>query len=155
MCSISPYCFQYFAYITYLIGLFICQKQTDNPTWLILPTNITGMYVPEISNKYLKRWADSSHTYNFWYLYALIHVLILYSHYSYSNFEVLIVLVLNNTHDVFEFDSPWIDIYKNHIICMNCIRALKYSREGCAFTLLAVFVFFFLLSLKMQEQLRL
>ena len=60
----------------------------------------------EISNKYSIRWVDSSHTYNFWYFLAFI--LLLYSYYSYLQVEVFIVLIFNNTHDVVNFDSPWI-----------------------------------------------
>ena len=29
----------------------------------------------------------------------------LYSHYSYLKFKVLIIIILNNTHDVVDFDS--------------------------------------------------
>ena len=43
------------------------------------------------------------------------------------------------------FHSPWIDIYKNHKICMTLIPTLLYSQEGCGFSLLVVFDFFFLL----------
>ena len=32
--------------------------------------------------------------------------LISYSYYTYAKFEVLIVLILNNTYDVVDFDSP-------------------------------------------------
>ena len=94
-------------------------------------------------NTYSKRWVDSRHTYNFSYLYAFIFILILYSHYSYSKFEVLIPLILNNTHDV-DFQSSWIDIYMKHKINMILIRTLQYSVEGCVFALLAVFVINFL-----------
>ena len=104
-------------------------------------------YVSEISNEYSKRWVDSSHTHNFCYLYAYILILISYSHYSYSKFEVLIVLMLNNTHDIVDFDSPWLNVYKNHKIIMIRIRTLQYSVEGCVFALLAIFVFFLFLLL--------
>ena len=40
----------------------------------------------EISNEYSTQWVVSSHTYNFWYLYPFILILILYAHYSYSKF---------------------------------------------------------------------
>ena len=52
------------------------------------------------SIQYSKRWRDSRHTYNFWYLYAFTFILISYSYYSYSQFEVLIILIfiLNNTN---------------------------------------------------------
>ena len=43
--------------------------------------------------------------------------------------EVLIVLILNKTHDV-DFVSPWIDIYKNRKVR---IRTLQYLVEGCVF----------------------
>ena len=36
---------------------------------------------------------------------TIILVLISYSNYSYSKFEVLTVVILNNTHDVVDFDS--------------------------------------------------
>ena len=104
-------------------------------------------YTPEISNEYSKQWGDSSHTHNFWYFSAFILILIPYSFYSYSKFKVLIVLIPNNTHDAVDFDFPWIDIYKNHKICMIRIRTLQHSVEGCVFALLAVSVCFFLLSL--------
>ena len=90
----------------------------------------------------LKRWVNSSHTHNFWYLYAFILILISYSHFTSSKFEVLIALILNNTH-VVDFDSPWLNIYENHKISVICVRTPQYSVGGCVFALLAVFVFFF------------
>ena len=59
-------------------------------------------------------------------------ILTSYSHYSYSKFEILIVLILNNTDDVVDFKPPWIDIYKNHKVYMLRVRTLLYSVEGCA-----------------------
>ena len=53
-----------------------------------------------------------SYIYNFWYLYTFILILILYSHYSYSKFEVLIVLIPNNTRDLVNFDSLWLNTQK-------------------------------------------
>ena len=88
---------------------------------------------------------DSSHTHNFWYLYAFILILILYSHCSYSKFEVPIILILNNTHDVIDFDFLWLNIYKNHKISMILIKTPQYSVERCVLSLLAVFGSFFLL----------
>ena len=41
-----------------------------------------------------------------------------------------------------DFDSSWVNIYKNHKISMIRIRTLQYSLEGCVFALFAVFVFF-------------
>ena len=85
----------------------------------------TYRYSTEISNVYSKWWVDSIYTYNFWFLYSFILNLILYSHCSYSMFEVVIILILNSTHDV--VDSAWIDIYKNHKICVICILTLQYK----------------------------
>ena len=101
----------------------------------------TTSYIPQISTKYSKRWVDSNHTHNFWYLYAFISSLILHPHYSYSKFEEHIVLILNNTCDVVDFDSSWIDIYTKQKISMIHIRILQYSVEDFV---CAVFVFFFL-----------
>ena len=75
----------------------------------------------------------SDRIYNFCYLYVFILILISYSHYSYSYFEVLIVLILNNTHNVVDFDSPLLNIYKNHKISMIRLRTLQYSLEGYMF----------------------
>ena len=61
-----------------------------------------------------------------------------YSYYSYSKIEVEInniLLILNTTHDVDDFDSLWINIYKNHKICMIRIWTLQYSVEGCCLCL--------------------
>ena len=103
----------------------ICMK------WGFSSTPIRGFYNcsmcrTEISNKYSKRWPYSHHTYNLWYLYAFILIWILY---SYSKFEVLIIL--NKTHDVVDVESLWIDIYMKHKIIMIRIRTLQYSVGGC------------------------
>ena len=87
--------------------------------------------------KYSKCTLMMSHTYNFSYSYVFVLILILYSYYSYSKFE----LIFNNKHDVVDFGSPWIDIYRTHKICMIPIRTLQYSLEDCVFALLAVFMF--------------
>ena len=60
-------------------------------------------------------------------------------------FEVLIVLILNNRHDIVDFDSPLLNIYTKHKISMIREQTLKYSLESFVLALLAVFVFFFLL----------
>ena len=39
-----------------------------------------------------------------------------YSHYSYSKFEILIILIFNNTHDVVDFDSSLLNVYTKHKI---------------------------------------
>ena len=70
-------------------------------------------------------------------------ILISYSNYSYSKFEILILHILNNAHNAVAFDSPLLDIYKNHKINMIRIRTLQYSMKGRVFTLLAVFTLFF------------
>ena len=44
--------------------------------------------------------------YNFKYFHAFILILISWNPYSYSKFEVLIIFILNNTHDIVDFDSP-------------------------------------------------
>ena len=84
-------------------------------------------YASEISNEYSQRWLDSNHT-HFWFSNS--------SYYSYSKFEVLIVLILNNAPDVLDCDSSLLNIYKNHKINMSQVRTLRYSPDGC------VFVFF-------------
>ena len=96
--------------------------------------------VSEISNEFSKRWVHSSHTHNFWWLYAFILILISYSYdyFSYSKLEVLIVLILNNMHDV-------VNWYTKHKICMIRVRTLQHLLEVCVFALFAVFVFFILL----------
>ena len=58
-------------------------------------------------------------------------ILILYSHCLHSKFEVLILLILNNTYDVVNFDSSWIDIYRKHKMGMIRIRTLQYSIKDC------------------------
>ena len=101
-------------------------------------------------------WVDSRHTHNFWYLYyALILIPLSFPYYSYSKIEELILLIFNNTHDVVDFDSPWIGIYTKYKISMIRIRILQYSVESCVFALLSVFSFFFFLTLSMQQQLTL
>ena len=82
-------------------------------------------FTPEVLNMY-SEWWDSSHIYNFWCIYAFILIL-------HSNFEVLILHILNNTHDVVDFDSPRIDIYKNQKLWMIGIRTVQYSVKGCVF----------------------
>ena len=106
-------------------------------------------YVSEIINKYSKRWIDPSHIYNFLCLYAFILILITRDLYSYSKFKELIELILNNTHDVVDFDSPRIDIYRKHKIGVIRIRIWQYSVKVCVLRclLLLFFFFFFLLSL--------
>ena len=94
---------------------------------------LTAWYKPEINNEYSKRCMDCSHTHNFWYLYAFTLILISYSYYSYSKFEILIVLILNNTHDVIDFNYLLLNICKNHKLSMIRIRTLQYSVEGCLF----------------------
>ena len=93
------------------------------------------------NHEYSKRQVDSSHTQYFWCLYEFILILILYSYYF--KFEVLIVQILSNTHDVVDFDSQLnlLNINKNHTISMFRVRILQYSAEGCRFALHAVFVF--------------
>ena len=99
----------------------------------------------EINNEYLIRWIESNHTHNFWYLYICILILILYSCYSYSKFEVTIILILNKTHDVVNFDSPWLNIYENHKISIILVRTVQYLLEGYVFASHVVFVFSFFL----------
>ena len=45
------------------------------------------------------------------YLYAFILIFISYSCYPYSKFEILIVLILNNSHGVGDFGSPELNIW--------------------------------------------
>ena len=54
---------------------------------------------------------------------------------SYSKFEVLTLLVLNNTYDVIDFDSPVRNIYKDHQISMIRIQTLTYSLKDNVFAL--------------------
>ena len=61
--------------------------------------------------------------------------------YAYSKFEVLIELILNNNHYIVNFDSPLLNIYKNHEIIMIRVRTLQYLVKDCVFALLAVFFF--------------
>ena len=69
--------------------------------------------------------------------------LILYSCYSYSKFEVLIVLILSNMHNVVDSAIP-LHLQK-HKISMISVRTLQYSVEGRVFALFTIFVCFFLL----------
>ena len=99
----------------------------------------------EISNKYSKRWIDSSHAYNFGYLYAPILILKLYPHYSFSK-KVLILLILNNTHDIVDFDSPWIyDIHEAYIKYDSNTNPTILSRRLCVFfaCFLCIFLSYF------------
>ena len=84
------------------------------------------MYGSEISNEYSKRWVESNHTHNFWYLYAFIS----WNLYSYSKLEVVMIFILNNTYEVVDFDSPWLNIYTIHKISSIRVRTLKYSLNG-------------------------
>ena len=99
--------------------------------------------VAEISNEYSKRWVNWILAPNFWYLYVFILILMSYSNYSYSKFEVLTVLILNNTHNVVDFDSVLLNIFKNHKRSIICVRTLQHLLEGCVLALLTVFLCFF------------
>ena len=43
----------------------------------------------------------------------------------------IILIILNNTSDVVDFDSSQLNVYTKHKISMNRIRTLKYLLEGC------------------------
>ena len=76
-----------------------------------------------------------------WYYVISICVTILYSYYSYSKFEVLTILILNDTHEVVvDFNSPRLNIYRNHKISMIRMRTLQYLVKGCVSFLPAVCV---------------
>ena len=85
-----------------------------------------------------------NHIHIFWYLYAFIFTLISWN--SYLKFEVLIIFILtifilSGIFDVVDFDSPWLNIYKNHTISMIRIPTLNYALEGSVFALLAALPF--------------
>ena len=71
----------------------------------------------------------------FEYLYAFILILILYPHYLYSKFKVLIPLILNNTHDDQQLmiNSPRNDMYTKHKLSMIHIWTLQYFVEDCVY----------------------
>ena len=50
--------------------------------------------------------------------------------------------MFNDTYDVIDFNSAWLNNYRNHKISMIRLWTLQYSLEGCVVALLAVFVFF-------------
>ena len=107
---------------------------------------VTCTFAQEIINEYSKRLAESNHTHNFRYLYAFILILIPQSLYSYSKFEVYSSYsIQHNTYDVFDFDSPQLNIYTNHKKSMNIKILTKWFRDcsACCSLLICSLIFFF------------
>ena len=107
-----------------------------------MPGNFYKLNIPhytahttEILNEYSKSWIKSNHTHNFWYLYAFILILISWNlFYSYSEFEVLIIFILNTCMTLIStfHNSTYVHIHEAQNNYESLMNTNIYLPSGCS-----------------------
>ena len=84
--------------------------------------DVSYVYASDIGNEYSKRWVDSNHTHNFWYLYAFILILntsttliqsLKYSFYSYLTIRMM--LLTAETHRKLWLFRDALEAFESHV----------------------------------------